>query len=168
MTEELLLSSGSEEETFRIGAVIGGLLHARDFVALSGELGAGKTHLTKGLVAGLEFENPDEVNSPTFVLINEYPARLHVYHIDAYRLHSGEELFSLGIEEMLEKQAVIILEWADRLRHLVPETALWIGISSLGEYQRQLKLHSTNSRLMGDIASAQGLDQWRAADDKTP
>lgn len=166
-TEEFTFLSSSEDETFRIGRTLGKLLHGGDFVALVGELGAGKTNLTKGLVAGLDFEYPDEVNSPTFVLINEYAASIQVYHIDAYRLHSGEELFSLGFEEMLQEKSVVIVEWADRVRHLVPSDGLWIEIKTLGEYRRELRIRSHSSRLMRDIGAASGLDQLRMSDDKT-
>lgn len=90
-----------------------------DVFALVGDLGAGKTHWTKGFVAGLG--SPAEVTSPTFGLVHEYPGgRIHVYHLDFYRLENESRLLGIGWDELLEQDAVIVAEWADRFPSLLP------------------------------------------------
>jgi len=96
----LTWTSRSTAETFAFGQALGGLLQSGDFVALTGQLGAGKTHLVKGLAVGLGVPADEPVVSPTFVLVREYIGRLKLYHIDAYRLGGAAELFALGLEEM--------------------------------------------------------------------
>ncbi|MEI8038709.1 MAG: tRNA (adenosine(37)-N6)-threonylcarbamoyltransferase complex ATPase subunit type 1 TsaE [Verrucomicrobiota bacterium] len=93
-------------------------------IALVGGLGAGKTHWTKGLVAGLG--SSAEVTSPTFGLVHEYPGgRLPVFHLDFYRLESAQELIALGWDEYLEAGGVIIAEWGDKFPELLPEGTWW-------------------------------------------
>ena len=111
-----ILRSGSEEETRRIGFRLGETLCPPQVVLLSGELGAGKTVLTQAMAAGLEVEDPSLVRSPSFTLINEYPsARGRVYHVDLYRLEGADDFHSIGIEEILEREAVVIIEWGEKL-----------------------------------------------------
>lgn len=103
-------------------------LRAGDVVALTGGLGAGKTHFSKGIVAGLGAE--DEVTSPTFSLVQEYVSgRLPVYHFDFYRLDSGAELISLGWDDYLDEEGVVIAEWADKFSPLLPSAAMWIELT---------------------------------------
>jgi tRNA threonylcarbamoyladenosine biosynthesis protein TsaE len=166
MSESVLLSR-SVDDTVAIGRLIGAQLMGGEVVALTGELGAGKTHLAKGLAGGLGFSQPDEVNSPTFVLINEYKARLKIHHIDAYRLNDAGQLLSLGFEEMCSTAAVVILEWADRVAAIVPGDALWISMRARGDSERTLALRTADAGLKSRLGSA-GLDQWLVADDKNP
>lgn len=108
--------SESERETLLIGQEIGKQLHPPLTVLLYGELGAGKTVLTRGLAQGLGIEDPLTVRSPTFTLVNEYPCELGIlYHVDLYRLDSLRDLYSIGIEEILTRRAVVIVEWAEKL-----------------------------------------------------
>src|ERR1041385_6709378 len=102
MTNEFTITSHSVEETISIGRRIGESLLAGDVVALLGELGAGKTYLTKGIARGLGVSAERAVNSPTFVLVNEYAGRFPLFHIDAYRLAGPEQLAALGFEEMCQ------------------------------------------------------------------
>ena len=143
------LVSNSVEDTLAIGRAIGSVLSSGDVVGLVGPLGAGKTHLVKGLAAGLGVSDARQVNSPTFVIVNEYEARggggegggdrggLRIFHIDAYRLRGGEDLAALGFEEMVERGAVVI-EWADKVLDLMPEDAVVIEMEPTGPSERRL------------------------------
>lgn len=116
MPASRILRSSSEEETRRIGLRLGETLYPPQVVLLSGELGAGKTVLTQALAAGLEVEDLSLVRSPSFTLINEYPsARGRIYHVDLYRLEGADDFHSIGIEEILEREAVVIIEWGEKL-----------------------------------------------------
>jgi tRNA threonylcarbamoyladenosine biosynthesis protein TsaE len=93
-------------------------LPAKAVVLLIGNLGAGKTTLAKGIVEGLGAAHPDEVSSPTFTLIHEYGAG--VYHIDLYRLDRADQVAGIGLDEILERQAVVLIEWGERFPELMP------------------------------------------------
>src|SRR3954467_15471168 len=114
--------------TEAFGRRLGGLLFPGAVVALVGRLGAGKTHLTRAIAEGLGVRNPAGVNSPTFVLIQEYPARLPVYHFDAYRLSGPREFAELGVEEYFHGDGVSIIEWADRVEATLPVEQLRIEV----------------------------------------
>lgn len=162
----LELESRSVADTLAIGEAIGGALDAGDALALVGELGAGKTHLAKGLARGLGVSDDRAVTSPTFVLINEYRGRCVVQHLDAYRLRSGAELAALGFEELCEGGAVVLVEWADRVREVMPAGAVWLTIEATGETSRRLRVQADDAEMARRLDAA-GLDQWRAAGDKS-
>ena len=116
MRTSQVLRSSSEEETRSIGLKLGEMLQPPRVVLLSGELGAGKTVLTQAMAAGLEVEDLSLVRSPSFTLINEYPsARGRVYHVDLYRLEGADDFHSIGLEEILDREAVVIIEWGEKL-----------------------------------------------------
>jgi len=118
--------TNSEEETIALGQKLAKDLPARAVVLLIGNLGAGKTTLAKGIVKGLGAADPDEVSSPTFTLIHEYsPA---VYHVDLYRLDEEREVESLGLEEIFEKDALVLIEWGERFPRLMPAGRLEIRL----------------------------------------
>ncbi|GJQ26169.1 MAG: hypothetical protein HBSAPP02_12010 [Phycisphaerae bacterium] len=160
------LESRSVADTLAIGRALGGALGSGDVLALVGELGAGKTHLAKGLARGLGVADDRAVTSPTFVLINEYRGRCVVHHIDAYRLRSGAELAALGFEELCEGGAVVLVEWADRVRDVLPADCAWLSIEATGEMTRRMRLEASDAAQAARLAAA-GLDQWRRAGDKT-
>ena len=110
--------SSSVEKTLALGRAIGQALRGGEIIALIGELGTGKTHLIKGIALGLEVDD-DQVNSPTFTLINEYEGRLPLIHIDAYRLDQADQLTQLGFDELCDGPAVVVVEWADLVWPLV-------------------------------------------------
>lgn len=116
MRADRVLRSGSEEETRSIGLKLGQKLQPPRVVLLTGELGAGKTVLTQAMAAGLQVEDLSLVRSPSFTLINEYPsARGRIYHVDLYRLEGADDFHSIGLEEILEREAVVIIEWGEKL-----------------------------------------------------
>jgi tRNA threonylcarbamoyladenosine biosynthesis protein TsaE len=107
--------SNSPERTIEIGSKIGSQLKGGEVLAVCGALGSGKTHLVKGIAAGAGAQDSRQVNSPTFVIVNEYMGRLHIYHIDAYRLDSVGEFEMLGFDDFCSPQAVVLIEWADKV-----------------------------------------------------
>jgi len=137
--------TASEEETIALGERLAHLLPRRAVVLLVGNLGAGKTTLAKGIVKGLGAAEPDEVASPTFTLIHEYPladsaaaGRQRVYHIDLYRLDKANEASRLGMDELFEKDAVVLIEWAEKFPELMPAERIEIRIAAVDEDQREI------------------------------
>jgi tRNA threonylcarbamoyladenosine biosynthesis protein TsaE len=118
--------TASEDETIALGHTIARQLPERAVVLLIGNLGAGKTTLTKGIAEGLGAATPDEVSSPTFTLIHEYGPRL--YHIDLYRLDEPREVATLGLDELFDRQAVVLIEWGERFPQLMPPDRFEIRI----------------------------------------
>lgn len=117
----------SEEETKDLAARISRLLVPGDVLLLAGELGTGKTCFVKGLAEGLGVE--EKVLSPTFTLLREYRGRVPLYHLDAYRLEGPDDLFDLGVEEYLEGEGIMAVEWGDRVREFFKEDYLEVEIS---------------------------------------
>ena len=110
--------TSSEDETIALGERLAGTLPAKGVVLLIGNLGAGKTTLAKGIVKGLGAASPDEVSSPTFTLIHEYSDR--VYHVDLYRLDDPRAVARLGLEELFDRDALVLIEWGERFPDLLP------------------------------------------------
>lgn len=161
MNADIEIQSRSVDETLEIGRAIAGALVAGDVVGLVGGLGAGKTHLVKGIAAGLGVTDERRVNSPTFVLVNEYDGRLHVFHVDAYRLASVRELDALGFDEMCAGGGVVLVEWADRIAELMGPAALWIDMEIIGDTERKLTFRTASAPVAKRLADA-GLDRrWR-------
>jgi tRNA threonylcarbamoyladenosine biosynthesis protein TsaE len=121
----------SEEETIELGRRIARELPRRAVVLLIGNLGAGKTTLAKGIVSGLGAAPPEEVSSPTFSLIHEYgPSSegARVYHIDLYRLDTPAQVATLGLDEIFERDAVVLIEWGERFPDLLPRERIEIRL----------------------------------------
>jgi tRNA threonylcarbamoyladenosine biosynthesis protein TsaE len=126
-------------ETLEFGARLARELQRSDVVALSGELGAGKTALVKGIAHGLGITV--DVTSPTFTLIHEYgDGQLPLYHIDLYRIDSVPQALAIGIEDYLNGQGVTVIEWAERIVSLLPPHTIRICIESLGENTRRIEV----------------------------
>ena len=117
MVYEIL--SNSVEQTIRIGREIGSRLKGGEVFALSGPLGSGKTYLVKGIAEGAGAEKKVLVNSPTFVLVNEYSGRLDIYHIDAYRINAVEEFEQIGFDDFCNSDSVVLIEWADKVESVL-------------------------------------------------
>ena len=118
----------------------------RDFMAVATP-GAGKTTFTKGVAQGLGVEG--YVNSPTFTLVNEYEGRLPVYHLDCYRLESGQEALDFGIEEYLYGDGVTIIEWPERIREIWPASYIRVSLSYVSETKRSLRLEPVGPEYVG-------------------
>jgi tRNA threonylcarbamoyladenosine biosynthesis protein TsaE len=132
--------------TIEFGHRLGTALFPGAAVALIGPLGAGKTQLVKAIAEGLGIADSRVVSSPTFVLIQEYNARLPIYHFDAYRLTGAAELFDLGVHEYLEGRGVCMLEWADRVEECLPLEHLRITLEITGPSSRRLHVHARGER----------------------
>jgi tRNA threonylcarbamoyladenosine biosynthesis protein TsaE len=132
--------------TLALGRRLGGVLFPAAVVALVGPLGAGKTHFVRAVAEGLGIADSRVVSSPTFVLIQEYDARLPVYHFDAYRLKSEGEFFDLGAHEYFAGDGVCWIEWADRVEGCLPAEQLRVSIAVTGETSRRLTFEARGGR----------------------
>jgi tRNA threonylcarbamoyladenosine biosynthesis protein TsaE len=134
----------SEEETIALGEKLAAELPSQVVVLLIGNLGAGKTTLAKGIAKGLGAAHPDEVSSPTFTLIHEYGSR--VYHVDLYRLDRAEQVATIGLEEIFERQAVVLIEWGERFPELMPLERVEVRLRATGEASREIVVLAANER----------------------
>lgn len=132
--------------TQALGHRLGELLFPGAVVALEGPLGAGKTNLTRAVAEGLGIDDSRVVSSPTFVLIQEYDARLPIYHFDAYRLRNEADFADLGVHEYFQGDGVCLVEWADKTPNLMPAERLQIRIAHQGETARRFDLTSLGLR----------------------
>jgi len=132
--------SHAPEETFEIGRQLANELKRGDVLALTGDLGAGKTHFSKGIAAGLGIL-PEDVTSPTFTLIHEYTGgRLPLHHIDLYRLETAGEALALGLDDYLSGEGVALVEWADKFAELMPRNTRWVRFRVLEGDEREIEL----------------------------
>ena len=131
--------SNSEDETIELGRKIASELPKKAIVLLIGNLGAGKTTLAKGILSGLGAAQPEEVNSPTFTLIHEYDHG-RVYHIDLYRLDTPQQIATLGLDEILDREAVVLVEWGERFPQLFPADRIEIRLRALSERNREISI----------------------------
>ncbi len=130
----------SPEDTFDLGEKLGETLGGGEIILLSGELGAGKTLFTKGILYALDFDI-DEVTSPSFTLVNLYKAKFDVYHIDFWRLDEISDVaFAVGLDEILEDETVIvIIEWSERLKKIAfPNKIIRVSIEGDGDEPRRI------------------------------
>ena len=136
-SHSLEIISRSTEQTRRVGMRLGAMLQPGDLVALVGELGSGKTTLVQGIAAG--WGSLDPVSSPTFVLVNVYRHTdgVRLYHLDAYRLNGPIEAIDLDLDNMLD-QGPMVVEWAERVQSVLPDTGLWVHLNYIDEIQRDL------------------------------
>lgn len=130
----------SDEETRELGRTLAWQLARAKVILLIGNLGAGKTTFTKGVAEGLDAVAGDEVSSPTYTLIHEYGEPTRLYHVDLYRLDTAEEVRGLGLEELFDGPAPVVLEWAERFPELLPDSRVEIRISQTGEDDRLFEI----------------------------
>jgi tRNA threonylcarbamoyladenosine biosynthesis protein TsaE len=131
--------TATEEETIELGRRLARELPARGAVLLIGDLGAGKTTLAKGISEGRAAVEPEEVSSPTFTLIHEYGGG-RVYHVDLYRLDEPRQIASLGLEELFDRDALVLIEWGERFPQLMPKNRTEIRILALENDEREIEV----------------------------
>jgi tRNA threonylcarbamoyladenosine biosynthesis protein TsaE len=131
--------TSSGDETIELGRSIARTLPKKICVLLIGNLGAGKTTLAKGLINGLGVAKPDEVVSPTYTLIHEYGDG-RVYHIDLYRLDKPEQVATLGLDDIFDKDAVVLIEWGERFPDLLPASRIEIRLTAIEVQERQIEI----------------------------
>lgn len=132
--------SNSVEETIEIGSRLARKLKKGDVVALVGDLGSGKTVLTKGIAKGLGVKDVRYVNSPTFVIIKEYKGKLPLYHFDLYRLDGSGVIDRESFEEYFYGDGVTVVEWADKVRELLPAKHVEVRLTVTGENRRKIEI----------------------------
>lgn len=138
----MIFEINSVEQTTQLGINLGRLLNAGDIVCLTGDLGTGKTHITKGIAKGLDID--DNITSPTFTIVNEYDSgRLKLNHFDVYRVSDPDEVYAIGFDDYIFSDAVSVIEWANYIEEILPEDLLHIRLEkdlSKGEDYRKITL----------------------------
>ncbi|MBU3159305.1 tRNA (adenosine(37)-N6)-threonylcarbamoyltransferase complex ATPase subunit type 1 TsaE [Clostridium frigoris] len=135
------------DETYKIGELIGSLVNSGDIICLIGDLGTGKTHLTKGIAKGLDIK--DNITSPTFTIVNEYTGRLKLYHFDVYRVNDPDEIEAIGFDEYIFSDGVSVIEWANYIEEIIPPNKLTITIEklpTLGDNYRKINIEYSDKR----------------------
>ena len=132
--------TASEAETIALGERLARELPRKRVVLLIGQLGAGKTTLAKGIVQGLGAASVEEVSSPTFTLIHEYGTDGRAYHVDLYRLDEPREVESLGLDDLFEREAIVLIEWGERFPQLLPAERTEIRIRTLADESREIEI----------------------------
>ena len=146
MTNHVTIDVENLAGTEALGRRLGSLLFPGAIVALIGQLGAGKTHFVRAIAVGLDIANPRVVNSPTFVLCQEYNARLPIAHFDAYRLRNAQGFADLGVMEFFENDGVALIEWADRVEAALPAEHLRITIEVVDESRRRFVIEGSGGQ----------------------
>ncbi len=149
-----MYESASDAETRAIGAAIGALLQPPKMLILTGDLGAGKTTLVKGLVAALEAGDEDAVTSPTFTLVHSYEGwqdgqPVQVMHLDLYRLESERQLATLGLTDLMADDALVLMEWGEKFASVVEMADGVIQIEHLSEDRRRITLEISGLEIPG-------------------
>lgn len=142
--KQLILKSINE--TIKLGATLGSLISKGDVVALTGELGSGKTTLIKGIAKGLGVKDTRYVNSPSFVIVKEYKGKIPLYHLDVFRLDDPSTLDTVGYKEFFYGDGATVIEWADKIRELLPDEYLDIELFVKGEKEREIKIKAYGNR----------------------
>ena len=143
--------SKKTEDTVRIGKRLARALRKGDIVCLSGDLGTGKTTFTQGIAKGLGIREKF-VNSPTFILMNEYDGRLPLFHFDLYRIDNAKEILSIGYEEFLYDNGVAVVEWAEKLGALIPKNYLKVKFTHKSDNERFIEFGAVGKRAEEIIA----------------
>ncbi|HBD07401.1 MAG TPA: tRNA (adenosine(37)-N6)-threonylcarbamoyltransferase complex ATPase subunit type 1 TsaE [Syntrophobacteraceae bacterium] len=139
---EWVFHSTSEKASLELGRRIGERLEAGDVVALWGELGAGKTLMARGIARGLGIPSEVPITSPTFTIINEYESRLHLYHMDLYRIVNEDDLETIPWRDALYGSGVAVVEWPERLGEALPEQRLDLCLETAGDTARTITIRA--------------------------
>ena len=137
--------SASADETIALGERLGRAAAPADLICLWGDLGAGKTQLAKGIARGLAID--DTVNSPTFILMNEYRGRLPLFHVDLYRLADAADALAGGVVDDRQSEGVTVVEWPDRMGDVLPAGRLDVRIEGSGDEVREILVETADPRL---------------------
>lgn len=155
--------SASPAQTLALGEAVGRLAQAGDLIALTGELGTGKTLFVGGVARGLGVPPATYVSSPTFTIMHRYRGRLPLYHIDLYRIETPEAFLSLGLDDYLEGDGVAAIEWAEHGWGMLPKEMLMLRLRHAGSETRTIELVPKGDRylrlvqqLRGDVQAASG------------
>jgi tRNA threonylcarbamoyladenosine biosynthesis protein TsaE len=133
----------SPEETIALGRTLTGLLAPPKIVLLRGDLGAGKTTLVKGIAAGFKAASEDDVTSPTFTLVHEYRGpEANLYHIDLYRVDTPRQLETLGLDDLIGENSILLVEWGEKFPRFVQERDVEIALERVGENGRRVRVNS--------------------------
>ncbi|MBI1920545.1 MAG: tRNA (adenosine(37)-N6)-threonylcarbamoyltransferase complex ATPase subunit type 1 TsaE [Geobacter sp.] len=141
-----VITTNSPEETAALGRRLGELLLPGDFIALTGDLGAGKTQFVKGVAEGVGVDPAIPITSPTFTIMNAYEGRIPLYHFDLYRIAGDADVAELGFAEFFYGAGACIVEWSERLSHEIPPERLVIAFSHEGETSRCLEFTPVGQR----------------------
>ena len=137
------ITTHSAEETIAFGRTLAELLAPPKLVLLRGGLGAGKTTLVKGIAEGFQAASEEDVTSPTFTLVHEYRGpRVNVYHIDLYRVDTPRQLESLGVDDLIAENSLLLIEWGDKFARFERERDVEIALERVGESDRRIRITS--------------------------
>ncbi|MGB6410575.1 MAG: tRNA (adenosine(37)-N6)-threonylcarbamoyltransferase complex ATPase subunit type 1 TsaE [Candidatus Deferrimicrobiaceae bacterium] len=149
---EIELLSSREEDTIHVGRALGNILEPGDVVALTGDLGAGKTAFCKGVGEALGIPS-GRIVSPSFTIVTEHRGRLPLSHIDVYRLSSEEEALDIGLDEIVSGKRVCLVEWAEKIRILLPNDCIRITFHILSGEMRRLSVEARDDPRFGTFLS---------------
>lgn len=135
---QLVVTTNTVAETEAVGQALAKQLSAGDIVAMYGDLGAGKTAFVRGMARGLDSRDP--VSSPTFTIVNEYSGRLRLYHFDAYRLASSDELYDIGWDDYIGSGGVCVVEWSENISDIYDGTQTSVKIERISETGRKITI----------------------------
>lgn len=144
MKNSKIIVCNNTKETEKFGLALGSKLKGSDVICLNGDLGAGKTTLTKSIGKGMGID--DYITSPTFNIINEYYSDLNLYHFDTYRLENVDDVEYLGFDEYFYSDGVCIIEWADRIKEFLPDQYLELNIKKIDDDKREIELVAFGDR----------------------
>ena len=140
----LEFKTNNAKETEELGLRIGQALRGGEILAMTGDLGAGKTTMTKSLASGLDID--EHITSPTFTIVNEYEGRLKLFHFDVYRIADVEEMYDLGFEEYIYSGGVCIIEWSNLIEEILPDDTINIQILYIDDNKRQINITGKGSK----------------------
>jgi tRNA threonylcarbamoyladenosine biosynthesis protein TsaE len=136
------ITSGSVDETQKLGKIIGSAVSAGTVLALTGDLGSGKTSFVQGLAEGLEVPDDYYITSPSYTLINEYPGRFSLFHVDLYRITDPFDIEDIGLYEIFDDNAVVAVEWADRIEQKLLPDSITIHFEITGDNTRNIFIYA--------------------------
>ncbi len=149
--EHKIITTHSPEETMELASDLAKKLNAGDLIALIGNLGAGKTMFVKGLAKGLGVKDHSYVNSPSFVILKEYEGKRNLYHFDVYRLEAESFCDTLDYRKYFYGDGVTVVEWADKIKDILPEEYLEIKIEHAGDTERRIEINPVGNKFQETV-----------------